>query len=94
MRNGGRTLANGEDAVSIASSLWKSVFSYASFEPPLVIVAGDADTVVNNAVHGAMLSRLTSRSRLVSLRGCGHMLHHFHQQAVVDAVDEVLAAAP
>ena len=86
------TIAEGEEAVAIASSLWRSVWSYPTMKPPMVILAGDSDVVINNTLHSAMLSRLAPRSRMISLRGMGHMLHHFEIDAVIGAIEECVAS--
>ncbi len=79
------TMATGEDAVSIVTALWRSVLTYSTCRAPVRILGGDCDLVINNAVHGRSLSHILPNSSFKSLKGLGHMLHHF-------AIDEVVMA--
>ena len=78
------TLSTGEDAVAIVTALWRSVAAYPGCRPPVRILGGDCDMVINNALHGLALSRILPRGRFDFVRGMGHMLHHF-------AIEEVVA---
>ena len=78
------TLSTGEDAVAIVTALWRSVAAYPTCRPPVRILGGDCDMVINNALHGLALSRILPQGRFDFVRGMGHMLHHF-------AIDEVVA---
>lgn len=82
------TLATGEDAMGVAS-LMANVASYPRLKPPLRVLGGDSDLVVNNTLHGITLSRLAPHGRFTSLRVMGHQLHHFAGDAVAAAVEEV-----
>ena len=79
------TTATGEDAVAIVTALWRSVMTYPACRAPVRILAGDHDLVINNTVHGQSLSHVLPNASFKSLKGLGHMLHHF-------AVDDVVAA--
>jgi pimeloyl-ACP methyl ester carboxylesterase len=53
---------------------------------PVELIHGDKDSIVPLAVHSNPLSRLLPKSRLTVIEGGGHMPHHAHEQAVIDAV--------
>ncbi len=86
------TTATGEDAVAIVTALWRSVASYRTCRTPVRILGGDADLVINNAPHGAALAQILPHGGFESLAGMGHMLHHFAQDDVVEAVRAVIRA--
>lgn len=86
------TKANGEDAAWLNAGLARTVFEARRCEAAVTILAGDRDAVVNNHLHGALLARLLPRGRYVQLEGLGHMIHHFAQARIRDAVDEQMAA--
>ena len=88
------TAATGEDALAIVTALWRSVAGYRSCRPPVRILGGDADLVVNNSLHGAVLAQVLPHGRFETLSGMGHMLHHFAQDRVVDAVVSLIRPRP
>ena len=90
---GGRrtTTATGEDAVAIVTALWGSVAAYPTCRAPVRILGGDSDVVINNAFHGQSLSRLLPDGTYRSLKGLGHMLHHFAEDEVVSTVRALVA---
>lgn len=61
---------------------------YPRLTVPLVIVTGDADQVVDPTKHALRLHRDVPASRLRSIPGVGHMVHHSAPEAVVSAVEE------
>lgn len=71
---------------------------YGDITMPVVLVTGGDDHMVNPHNHSWRLHRDIPRSSIRTLGGTGHMLHHIHPQAVVEAVDLVaqqdLAAGP
>lgn len=86
------TTATGEDAVAIVTALWRSARAYPNCRTPVRILAGDADVVINPALHAAALARVLPRARYERLPGCGHMLHHFAQDRVLRAVTSLAAS--
>ena len=83
------TTATGEDAVAIVTALWRSVMTYPACRAPVRILAGDCDLVINNAVHGQSLSHVLPNASFKSLRGLGHMLHHFAIDDLVQIIREL-----
>ncbi len=80
--------ATGEEAGAMLPDLTRNLFRYPSATVPVRIMAGDRDIVVN-PLHGLTLSRLLPRSSYTQLRGLGHMIHHFAQGAVLEAVQDL-----
>lgn len=86
----------GEDALALGLDLARNAFRYGACEPPVEILLGGADVVVNPRLHGRMLARLLPDARLTILPGLGHMLHHFEAgfvSAIAAARAERLGAA-
>lgn len=61
--------------------------SYPSLDLPVELIHGDADTIVPLQIHAQPLSDLLPQGNLTVLTGAGHMPHHTHQEAVIDAID-------
>lgn len=77
--------AEGEDAGWLWPGLTRSVLGYPTLRAPVRFLAGSADLVVNTEMHARRAARLIPDARLDLLPGSGHMLHHFHREAVVRA---------
>jgi pimeloyl-ACP methyl ester carboxylesterase len=66
---------------------------YREIAVPTVVITGDADSVVWPSIHAEPLAAAIEGAVLVVLPGAGHMPHHAHPTAVVDAVDAVTRRA-
>jgi pimeloyl-ACP methyl ester carboxylesterase len=88
-----RLEAEGQDACLLNPGLGLSTLNYPLCVPPVRILAGDRDMVVNNALHGQILARLLPNGAFQPCPGLGHMLHHFAQPAIVAAVEELTGGA-
>ena len=53
---------------------------------PIEILHGDADTIVGIDIHSRRMVAEVASARLTVIQRAGHMLHHSHPQAVVDAI--------
>ena len=67
--------------------------TYARLTMPVEIVHGTADTIVPYHIHAEPLSKQLPDMRLTPLDGVGHMPHHTHQEAVIEAIDSAAARA-
>jgi pimeloyl-ACP methyl ester carboxylesterase len=56
---------------------------------PVMIVAGDSDTIVDTNKESVRLHRELPASQLRIIKGAGHMVHHSAPQEVMDAIDEI-----
>ncbi len=81
-----RTEATGEDAVMMGPGLMRSAMNYPFCRTRVHILAGEKDQVVNPNLHSRGLARVLPNAKLEVLPGLGHMVHHFAQGAVIDAV--------
>ena len=80
-------VADGQDSLAIWQGLTRSACSYAGCRTPTHIIAGTHDLVVSNILHGFATSHLMSSATFEWILGSGHMLHHFHQDIIEDAID-------
>lgn len=81
--------SNGEDALEAIFGLAVAATLYPSCTTPVRILAGGSDRVVNPTLHGQALAGLLPHGAFVRMEGLGHMLHHFAQAAIVEAVEAV-----
>ena len=58
---------------------------YAGCRVPARILGGTADFVVNNATQGRVAAALMPQATFQWIDNMGHMLHHFAQDAIVEA---------
>ncbi len=86
-------IAEAEDSLALGPGLLRSVLSYSTCRVPVEILGGDADAVVANALHGYRAAALIPGATYRSLPAMGHMLHHFHPEEVLHAVQRLTAAA-
>lgn len=67
--------------------------AYPQLGLPVEILHGTADTVVPADIHALPLSGLLPHGNLVLIEGAGHMPHHTHPDAVIDAIHRAAARA-
>lgn len=79
-------IAEGEDAMALTPALMTMAMRYAGCHVPTRILGGTADIVVNNATQGAIAAALIPEATFTWQVGMGHMLHHFAQDAIIEAV--------
>jgi len=83
----------GEDAAAILPMSPAGTIDLTRIRIPVTVVTGTADRVVEDERQGKALARLLPRARLIEIEGAGHMLHHTHSAALLDAIRD-MAAAP
>lgn len=79
-------IAEGEDAMALMPALMTMAARYAGCRVPARILGGTADIVVNNATQGRIAAALMPQATFHWMANMGHMLHHFVQDAIVEAV--------
>lgn len=77
---------NGAQVLALKQSLIAMSPHYPGLTLPVEILHGSADTTVRPEIHGIPLSQTLRNARFTMLDGAGHMPHHSHPQAVVDAI--------
>lgn len=81
--------AEGGDALAINRGLARILMEAPLCRTPVRIFAGTLDPVVNNALHGRLLSGLLPDGDFSWLPGLGHMIHHFAQPAIAAAIRDL-----
>lgn len=76
----------GEEAMMLMSDLGQSAMRYSRLRVPVAILGGDRDIVVNNHIHGVLAAAMIPGAVYETVPGSGHMLHHFHQDRVIERV--------
>lgn len=81
--------ANAEDVRLLKPFLREQSKHYDEIKVPLVIVTGDADTVVSPTLHSEALHKAVPQSQEIVLHGVGHPLPYSHPDTVIAAIDRV-----
>lgn len=84
---------NSRDVVGLEQHLAAMAPTYHRITAPTVIITGDSDPVVWPEIHARGLHRDIAGSRLIVLKGVGHMPHHTATPTVIAAIEDVAAAA-
>lgn len=82
---------NAEEQMMVVPSMFDLWRHYGSYRLPVVVMVGSEDQTTDPHKHGIPMSRQLPDARLHVLPGLGHMIHHFAQDAVVEAVADILA---
>ena len=59
---------------------------YAELRLPVTIVAGEGDRIVDTDDQSRRLHELLPQSRLITVEGAGHMVHHSAPERVIEAI--------
>lgn len=79
-----------EDTATMNSAATWLHAHYRHLTVPLVIMAGDADRIVDTTAHSCRLHREVPGSTLTILPGKGHMIHYFAKGGIGRAVDRLM----
>jgi pimeloyl-ACP methyl ester carboxylesterase len=82
-------LANARDVAGLHAFVTAQAPRYPGIKAPIVIITGDRDTIVSPEIHSRALATILPHSKLVMLKGVGHMPHHVATDDVIKAIDEV-----
>ena len=85
----GPMVSGAKDSMAMWGSLTRSAWSYAGCRVPVTIMGGTHDLVVNNAAHGLVAASAIPGATFRWVPGSGHMIHHFHQDLVGEALRAV-----
>jgi pimeloyl-ACP methyl ester carboxylesterase len=81
--------ASAEDGTTLREWAARSSPHYREIRVPVVIIAGDGDKAVDYQGHAIRLHYDIPGSQLRILPHTGHMVHHVHPDAVVEAIETV-----
>lgn len=76
-----------QEATQMTASAQMLCNRYSAISCPTVIIAGDADTIVDHERHAQRLHASIPGSRLSVMPGAGHMIHHLAPARMVGAID-------
>lgn len=79
-------VANAEDVAGLCAEIEKQQPRYGEIQSPVVVLSGDADTVVWTSLHTAGLARDIAQARITILPGIGHAPHHARPDLVEAAI--------
>lgn len=85
---------NAEDQLSVVPSLIDLQMHYANYPLPVVIMAGAEDKTTDPSKHAVPLSRQLPSATLRILPGLGHMIHHFAQDEIAEAIEGLFDGTP
>ena len=83
--------SEGEDSALLFQGLVANLINYPTCQVPVRVFGGDKDLVVNNTLHGRTVARMLPDGHFTELPGLGHMLHHFAQAPIADALAQLLS---
>lgn len=85
--------ANSEDQMMTVPSLIDLQMHYENYPLPVQVIAGSQDRTTDPNAHAWPLSQQLPRAKLRLLPGIGHMVHHFAQDEIAEAVHELFDGA-
>ena len=85
--------ANSEDGTTLREWAERTSPRYRDIQVPVFIVAGDGDKAVDHRGHAMRLHDEIPGSQLRIFPHTGHMVHHVHPDAVVEAIESVFHMA-
>ena len=85
-------MANAQDVADLKEFVSTQAPRYPLIRVPVSIVTGDHDAIVLTKVHSFASAREIPGATLHVLQGVGHAPHHADPEAVITAIEEVVAA--
>jgi pimeloyl-ACP methyl ester carboxylesterase len=85
--------ASAEDGTTLREWAERSSPHYRDIRVPVFIIAGDGDKAVDYRGHAMRLHYDVPGSQLRILPHTGHMVHHVHPDAVIEAIETVFEMA-
>jgi pimeloyl-ACP methyl ester carboxylesterase len=86
-------VAEGEETASILPGSLPGMIDVTRIAIPTTVLLGSSDKIVDHDRQGRLLARLMPDARRIELAGVGHMPHHSRPDVLIEALDQVLAAA-
>ncbi len=87
-------IANAQDLVDLKAFVTAQAPRYGEIGAPVAIISGDdTDKTVSTEIHSRAIARQLPHVTLTVLPGVGHMVQYAAPERVVEAIDQVTAAA-
>ncbi len=86
-------IANAQDLAVLKEFVRAQVPNYGEIKCLVAIVSGDIDPIVYTDIHSRAIAKQLPHATLTVLPGIGHMVHDSATDEVVQAIDNVAAAA-
>ena len=86
-------LANARDMADLKNNLAPQVARYPALAMPTLVMTGNFDMVVTPMRHAFAFVTAVPRTRLVTLPGIGHMLHHAATDRVIEEIEDIASRA-
>ena len=87
----GEFTANAEDIVNLKPIVAEMAERYSEISVPLIALTGDDDDIILTNVHTPPLVEKVPGAELRMLEGVGHLPHHAVPDAVLTAIDDLVA---
>ena len=84
-------VANAWDLVSLRAAMAEQAPRYAEITAPITIIAGDVDKTVSTHIHSQPLAKTAKNTRLIVLKGVGHMIQYAAPDLVVSEIEAMAA---
>ncbi|MCP4619763.1 MAG: hypothetical protein GY844_25390 [Bradyrhizobium sp.] len=80
-------VANARDLVTLRAAMAEQAPRYGNITVPITIIAGDADKTVSTHIHSQPLARTAKNTKLIVLKGVGHMIQYAAPDLVVSEIE-------
>ena len=79
-------IANAWDLVTLRAAMAEQAPRYGSITVPMTIIAGDVDKTVSTHIHSQPLAKTAKNTKLIVLKGVGHMIQYAAPELVVSEI--------
>jgi pimeloyl-ACP methyl ester carboxylesterase len=80
-------VANARDLVTLRAAMAEQAPRYGNITAPITIIAGDADKTVSTHIHSQPLAKTAKNTKLIVLKGVGHMIQYAAPDLVVSEIE-------
>lgn len=84
-------VANAYDLMTLKQAVIAQAPRYGEIRLPVTILAGDVDKTVSTDIHARAFARAVPQTRLVVLKGVGHMVQQVATDRVIAEIDAMVA---
>jgi pimeloyl-ACP methyl ester carboxylesterase len=84
-------LANARDLVTLKQAVIEQAPRYGEIRSPVTILAGDVDKTVSTEIHARAFARAVPQTKLIVLKGIGHMVQQAVPECVIAEIEAMMA---